>query len=194
MGAGNVLALIDNDIDRPPRRSPRRCVAQDHILDAGRADHPTVGHGQNGLLRGPLELRDPVGPVRLSVPPRSWVHAVFSQEPLRRSMKSYCSFARLSGSLVLAAILMHGAARADEEVETDAKGVLPPISSLDCYSEGEEVATQRGGTLARSTSSTQDGREMCIVVVLIPASDGQRPQRLEILVPLDGTLSVPPIK
>ena len=101
-------------------------------------------------------------------------------------MKSFCPSARLSASsLVMAALLTHGAAGADEKVETDENGDVPLISSPDCYSVGEEVAAQKGGLLARSTASTQDGREMCIVVVLIPASDGQRPQRVEFLVPFD---------
>lgn len=85
----------------------------------------------------------------------------------------------------MAALLTHGAAGADEKVETDENGGVPLISSSDCYSVGEEVAAQKGGFLARSTASTQDGRKMCIVVVMIPASDGQRPQRVEILVPFD---------
>lgn len=101
-------------------------------------------------------------------------------------MKSFCPFARLSASsLVLAALLTHGAAGAEEEVETDEKGDVPLISSHDCYSVGEEVAAQKGGTLARATTSTRDERKMCTVVVLFPASDGQRPRRAEILVPFD---------
>ncbi|MCO5163942.1 MAG: hypothetical protein M9939_22745 [Mesorhizobium sp.] len=101
-------------------------------------------------------------------------------------MKCFCPFPRLSASsLVLAALLTYGAAGAEEKVKTYEKGDVPLIPSSDCYSVGEEVAAQKGGALARSTASMQDGREMCIVVVLFPASDGQRPQRAEILVPFD---------
>lgn len=101
-------------------------------------------------------------------------------------MKCFCPFPRLSASsLVLAALLTYGAAGAEEKVKTYEKGDVPLIPSSDCYSVGEEVAAQKGGALARAIASTQDGRDMCIVVVLIPASDGQRPQRAEILVPVD---------
>lgn len=101
-------------------------------------------------------------------------------------MKSFCPSARPSASsLFLAILLMHSAAGADEKVKTNEKGDMPLISSPDCNSVGEEVAAQKSGFLARSTSLTQDGRKMCIVVVMIPASDGQRPQRVEILVPFD---------
>lgn len=40
-----------------------------------------------------------------------------------------------------------------------------------------------GGTLARATSQTQNGREVCVVVVLIPGKDGERPRRVEVAVP-----------
>lgn len=53
----------------------------------------------------------------------------------------------------------------------------------DCYSIGEQVASQQGGTLARASQSKRGGRTVCVIVVLVPGRDGQRPRRAEIVVP-----------
>ncbi|PSJ53700.1 hypothetical protein [Kumtagia ephedrae] len=72
--------------------------------------------------------------------------------------------------------------------------MLPPVSGgerpvllvqADCYAIGQEVAAQRGGTLARASQSNQGGRPVCVIVVLIPGKDGQRPRRTEVVVPLN---------
>ncbi|WP_418314184.1 hypothetical protein [Phyllobacterium zundukense] len=55
--------------------------------------------------------------------------------------------------------------------------------AADCTSVGQQVAESQGGTLARATSVTQNGREVCVVVVLIPGKDGERPRRVEVAVP-----------
>jgi hypothetical protein len=53
----------------------------------------------------------------------------------------------------------------------------------DCYAIGEQVAAQNGGTLAKASPSTQGGQPVCVIVVLVPGKDGQRPRRTEIVVP-----------
>lgn len=53
----------------------------------------------------------------------------------------------------------------------------------DCYAVGQEVAAQNGGTLAKASQSTRGGQAVCVVVVLVPGKDGQRPRRAEIVVP-----------
>jgi hypothetical protein len=53
----------------------------------------------------------------------------------------------------------------------------------DCYSIGQQVAAQNGGTLAKASQGTQGGRPVCRIVVLVPGKDGQRPRRTEIVVP-----------
>lgn len=58
-----------------------------------------------------------------------------------------------------------------------------PAAAADCYSVGQRVAAQNGGQLARATPETRRGNTVCVVVVLIPAKDGQRPRRVEIVVP-----------
>jgi hypothetical protein len=56
-------------------------------------------------------------------------------------------------------------------------------SAADCSSVGQRVADAQGGTLARATSVVQNGKEVCVVVVLIPGKDGERPRRVEVAVP-----------
>ncbi|MBC2884749.1 hypothetical protein H7Q97_04940 [Ochrobactrum sp. CM-21-5] len=53
----------------------------------------------------------------------------------------------------------------------------------DCAAVGEKVAASQGGQLAKATPTTQNGRPMCVVVVLVPGRDGERPRRVEVAVP-----------
>jgi hypothetical protein len=59
------------------------------------------------------------------------------------------------------------------------------VAQADCYSVGQQVAAQNGGQLAKATEANQDGRRVCVIVVLVPGKDGQRPRRTEVVVPLD---------
>jgi hypothetical protein len=53
----------------------------------------------------------------------------------------------------------------------------------DCYAVGQQVAAQNGGTLAKASQATRGGRPVCVIVVLVPGKNGQRPRRAEIVVP-----------
>ncbi|ODT08268.1 MAG: hypothetical protein ABS58_03250 [Mesorhizobium sp. SCN 65-20] len=57
------------------------------------------------------------------------------------------------------------------------------VAAADCYSIGQQVADQYGGTLARASESSQGGQPVCVIVVLVPGKDGQRPRRVEVVVP-----------
>ena len=57
------------------------------------------------------------------------------------------------------------------------------VAQADCYAIGQQVAAQNGGTLARAQSANRGGQEVCIIVVLVPGKDGQRPRRAEFVVP-----------
>ncbi len=57
------------------------------------------------------------------------------------------------------------------------------VAAADCYSIGQQVADQHGGTLARASESSQGGQSVCVIVVLVPGKDGQRPRRVEVVVP-----------
>lgn len=53
----------------------------------------------------------------------------------------------------------------------------------DCTEVGKRVANEQGGTLARATLDTQNGGNTCVIIVLVPARDGEKPRRVEIAVP-----------
>ncbi|TPN83096.1 hypothetical protein FJ987_03945 [Mesorhizobium sp. CU2] len=57
------------------------------------------------------------------------------------------------------------------------------LAAGDCYAIGQQVAEQNGGTLAKASSATRGGQQVCVIVVLVPGKDGQRPRRSEIVVP-----------
>ncbi|MEI9425085.1 hypothetical protein O7A70_28385 [Mesorhizobium sp. Cs1299R1N1] len=57
------------------------------------------------------------------------------------------------------------------------------LAASDCYAIGQQVAEQNGGTLAKASASTRGGQPVCVIVVLVPGKDGQRPRRSEIVVP-----------
>lgn len=60
--------------------------------------------------------------------------------------------------------------------------LVMPVAS-DCYAVGQQVAAQNGGTLAKASQSTQGGQPVCVIVVLVPGKEGERPRRSEIVVP-----------
>ncbi len=58
-----------------------------------------------------------------------------------------------------------------------------PAAAADCYSIGQQVAAQNGGTLAKASEASKGGQAVCVIVVLVPGKDGERPRRTEIVVP-----------
>jgi len=97
-------------------------------------------------------------------------------------MKTFRSFiaAALGGLVVAGAAVQPGQAARFDVFDPTASVML--VAS-DCYAVGEEVAAQKGGTLARATQSTQNGQPVCVIVVLVPGKDGERPRRTEVVVP-----------
>jgi hypothetical protein len=69
------------------------------------------------------------------------------------------------------------------EALANAAGEPVRVAQADCYAIGQQVAAQNGGTLARASASTQGGQPVCVIVVLVPGKDGQRPRRAEFVVP-----------
>lgn len=57
------------------------------------------------------------------------------------------------------------------------------VAQADCHGIGQRYAAQMGGQLARATPDVRGGQQVCVIVVLVPAKDGQRPRREEIVVP-----------
>ena len=81
-------------------------------------------------------------------------------------MKRCCSHLRTAAAAVCAIVLL-----ASEAVASD------------CYAIGEQVAAQNGGTLAKAAPSTKGGQPVCVVVILVPGKEGQRPRRVQLVVP-----------
>jgi len=52
-----------------------------------------------------------------------------------------------------------------------------------CNAVGQQIALQNGGTLAKASMEQRGGQTVCVIVVLVPAKDGQRPRREEFVVP-----------
>lgn len=59
------------------------------------------------------------------------------------------------------------------------------VMAAGCAEVGKRVATQEKGVLVRSKLVVQDGRDMCAVVVVIPARNGEKLRRVEAFVPAD---------
>ena len=57
------------------------------------------------------------------------------------------------------------------------------LAAGDCYGIGQQIAAEHGGTLAKASLSNQGGQSVCVIVVLVPGKDGQRPRRQEFVVP-----------
>ncbi len=58
-----------------------------------------------------------------------------------------------------------------------------PGMAADCYAIGQQIAAQDGGTLAKASEANRGGQTVCVIVVLVPGKDGQRPRREEHVVP-----------
>ncbi|WP_273754527.1 hypothetical protein [Bartonella sp. MM73XJBT.G] len=59
------------------------------------------------------------------------------------------------------------------------------VMAAGCAEVGKRVATQEKGVLVRSKLVVQDGRDMCAIVVVIPARNGEKLRRVETFVPAD---------
>jgi hypothetical protein len=97
-------------------------------------------------------------------------------------MKGFRSVLRSTAITLSALAMLASQAAATPAVPLHAEDLVVSVQS-DCYAIGEQVAAQNGGTLARAASSTQGGRPVCVIVVLVPGKDGQRPRRVQVVVP-----------
>jgi hypothetical protein len=97
------------------------------------------------------------------------------------------NFVTLVRSIAAAAFMLavggeHATAGAQRGLQPAGEDLVISVAA-DCYSIGERVAAQRGGTLARASAAKRGGQTVCIIVVLVPGKDGQRPRRTEVVVP-----------
>lgn len=68
-----------------------------------------------------------------------------------------------------------------------ALGLVPTTGHAagNCYAIGQQVAAENGGQLASATAANRGGKQVCVVVVLVPGNNGGHPSRKEIVVPLN---------
>ncbi|WP_375616045.1 hypothetical protein [Bartonella sp. AP58NXGY] len=59
------------------------------------------------------------------------------------------------------------------------------VLAADCAEVGKKVAIQEKGVLVRSKLVVEDGRDMCAIVVVVPARNGEKLRRVEVVVPAD---------
>ena len=100
------------------------------------------------------------------------------------SLMRVCLLALCAGGLVATqsvALPLAVPAQEASGLDTNAAAVLPVAS--DCYAVGQQVAQQNGGTLAKASPATRGGKPVCVIVVLVPGKEGERPRRAEIVVP-----------
>jgi len=55
--------------------------------------------------------------------------------------------------------------------------------NADCIALGQRVAAEQAGQLTKATPAHQNGRDVCVVVVIVPGKEGEKPRRVEMAVP-----------
>ena len=90
---------------------------------------------------------------------------------------------RLAGIAALLALAASQAAATPVVSPGEADALPVQMAAADCFSVGEQVAAQYGGTLAKASASNRGGQTVCHIVVLVPGKDGQRPRRIQVDVP-----------
>ncbi|WP_280952984.1 hypothetical protein [Mangrovicella endophytica] len=56
------------------------------------------------------------------------------------------------------------------------------VAAADCSSAAAEAAAQTGGQVLSVSSRTQNGRTVCVVTVLVPGADGERPRKTTVTI------------
>lgn len=86
-------------------------------------------------------------------------------------------------AVALIAMLGFAGAHAAPVAAVPATPQLLHSAASDCHAIGQQIAAENGGQLARAKPASQDGRPVCVIVVLVPAKEGSRPRRIEVVVP-----------
>jgi hypothetical protein len=97
-------------------------------------------------------------------------------------MKEFRPMLRFAVTALSGLALLTSQASAMPAAPLGAENLIVPVQS-DCYAIGEQIAAQNGGTLARAAPSTQGGQPVCVIVILVPGKDGERPRRVQMVVP-----------
>jgi hypothetical protein len=98
-------------------------------------------------------------------------------------MNKLRTIARTLGAYLAATGIALASAEATPVIVPSAPADHVVTVAADCYAVGMRVAQQEGGQLAKATPESRGGGTVCVVVVVVPAKDGQRPRRKEVVVP-----------
>ena len=88
----------------------------------------------------------------------------------------------LAAAMALGAVLPASALPMSSAAPATPQRIL--LVQGDCYAVGQQIAAENGGTLAKATPEDRGGQQVCVIVVLVPGQDGQRPRRAEFVVPM----------
>jgi len=56
-------------------------------------------------------------------------------------------------------------------------------AAADCTAIGRRIATEQGGQLTKTVPVVQNGRNICVVIIIVPGRNGEKPRRVEVAVP-----------
>ncbi len=113
-----------------------------------------------------------------------------TQKPVRTFFAASTLLAGMTAAVLTSIVPSAGAAGLQRHITVGTQLTQPAQSQPrvlrvagDCAEIGQQVAAQQGGTLTKATAAVQNGTPVCIVVVLVPGRDGERPRRVEVAVP-----------
>jgi len=113
------------------------------------------------------------------------VSVMMTQKPVRTFFAAFTLLTGMTAAVFTSIVPSAGAAGLQRHVPAGLQQAQPHIIRVvgDCAAIGQQVAAQQGGTLTKATAAVQNGAPVCIVVVLVPGRDGERPRRVEVAVP-----------
>ncbi|PRD45995.1 hypothetical protein C5748_01265 [Phyllobacterium phragmitis] len=94
----------------------------------------------------------------------------------------YFSVPKIIAALAVLAVASTAHAGSLPQIAPQKATLLTRVAG-DCVAIGQQVASSQGGTLTKATPAVQNGQDVCVVVVLVPGRDGERPRRVEVAVP-----------
>lgn len=90
------------------------------------------------------------------------------------------ALAVLSAAMTVAMTAGHGVS---SPVDNGLSGGVILAQSADCNAVGEMLAAENGGTLASASDAVQNGADVCQIIIVVRGQNGERPRRMEIVVP-----------
>jgi hypothetical protein len=80
-------------------------------------------------------------------------------------------------------LILLAAASLAAGTQASAQALPALLASADCSHAAAEAAAETGGRVLSVASRSQDGRAVCVVTVLVPSDDGDRPRKRILVMP-----------